>query len=236
MAKFTQKNEEFLVDEAYKKIEELIVTAELKPGSIVSENELSEHLKIGRTPVREALKRMEPTSLIQILPRKGILIRVVSVDELLLQMEPRTALENLVMARAAKYASSEERQELLDLADQYERITTQWGPAIEALRIDDAFNRLVARACRNPFLAKCLLPLHPMARRQYYCNYFLDKDLTSKVNMSHVYLMRAISSGDIKKAQKCNLDLLENVRQFNSMSLSTWFPELSPVYGNPIAP
>lgn len=230
--RFQSKEVELLVDEAYHKLEEMIVTAELKPGTIVSENELSEYLQIGRTPVREALKKLEPTSLIQVLPRKGIMIRVVSVDELLLQMEPRTVLEDLVMARAAKYASPEEREQFRDLADQYEKITVDWEPAVEALRVDDAFNRLACKASRNPFLASALLPLHPMARRQYYCNYFLDKELTRKVNMSHVVLMRAIADGNVEQAQRCNLKLLENVRQFNSMSLSTWFPDLTPMRAN----
>lgn len=230
MATFVQKEEAFLVDEAYKKLEEMIVTAELKPGSIVSEIELSEHLQIGRTPVREALKRLENTYLIQVLPRKGILIRIVSVDELLLQMEPRSALEHIVMGRAAKYASEEERKTLLDLADQYEKITIEWLPAVDALRVDDSFNRLVAKASRNPFLANALLPLHPMARRQYYCNYFLDKELTAAVNMGHVKLMRAVAGGNVEEAQKCNKELLEEIRKFNSMSLSTWFPDLSPLY------
>lgn len=224
---FASKPQELLVDEAYQKLEELIVTGQLKPGSIVSENELSEHLKIGRTPVREAIKKLEPTSLIQVLPRKGIMIRVVSIDELLLQMEPRKAIEALVLKRAAKYANDEERKQFRKLADQYEKITKEWKSAIEALRIDDEFNKLACKACRNPFLAKALLPLHPMARRQYFCNYFLDKDLTKKVNMCHVKLMRVIADGDVEGAAKSNDELLANVRKFNSLSLSTWFPELT---------
>jgi len=229
--KFQSKTEELLVDEAYRKLEEMIITAELKPGTIVSESELSQYLGIGRTPVREALKKLEPTYLIQILPRRGIIIRVVSVDELLLQMEPRQALEDIVMARAAKYASPEERERLRELADQYQKITDEWLPAVEALRVDDAFNRLACKACRNPFLANLLLPLHPLARRQYYCNYFIDKELTKNVNLSHVALMHAIADGDIERSKQCNRELLENVRQFNSMSISTWFPDVNPLQG-----
>ena len=58
-AHFEKKSEDFLCDEAYKRLEEMIVTAELKPGSIVSEMEVADHLELGRTPVREAFKRME---------------------------------------------------------------------------------------------------------------------------------------------------------------------------------
>ena len=224
---FQSKHEDLLVDEAYRKLEEMIVTAELKPGSIVSETEVANHLGLGRTPVREAFKKLVNTHLVQFLPRKGILIRVVSVDELLLQMEPRQALETLVIGRATRYAIEEERNRLGELAGQYTQITENWSPAVEALRVDDEFNHLICRACRNPFLADALLPLHAMARRQYYCNYFLDKELTRKVNNSHVKLMLAIADGTVEQAKRENDELLENVRQFNSMSLSTWFPDVS---------
>ena len=210
---FQSKHEDLLVDEAYRKLEEMIVTAELKPGSIVSETEVANHLGLGRTPVREAFKKLVNTHLVQFLPRKGILIRVVSVDELLLQMEPRQALETLVIGRATRYAIEEERNRLRELAGQYTQITENWSPAVEALRVDDEFN--------------ALLPLHAMARRQYYCNYFLDKELTRKVNNSHVKLMLAIADGTVEQAKRENDELLENVRQFNSMSLSTWFPDVS---------
>lgn len=220
--KFKQKNVDFLVDDASKKIEEMIVTAELKPGSIVSEKEISEYLEIGRTPVREALKRLESTHLFKTIPRKGILIRIVTVEELLLQMEPRKVLEELVVKRAAKYAFPAEREKLRQLASEYRKVTEEWAPAIEALRIDDEFNRLLCKASKNPFIGQMLLPQHALARRQYYLNYFIDKELTARVNYSHAKLMDAIADGDAKKALLELDELFKNLKEFNSISLSTW--------------
>ncbi|GMQ56294.1 GntR family transcriptional regulator [Vallitalea sediminicola] len=220
--KFKQKNVDFLVDDASKKIEEMIVTADLKPGSIVSEKEISEYLEIGRTPVREALKRLEPTHLFKTIPRKGILIRIVTVEELLLQLEPRKVLEELVVKRAAKYAFPVEREKLRQLASEYRKVTDEWAPAIEALRIDDEFNRLLCKASKNPFIGQMLLPQHALARRQYYLNYFIDKDLTARVNYSHAKLMDAIADGNVKKALMELDELFKNLKEFNSISLSTW--------------
>lgn len=220
--KFKQKNTDFLVDNASKKIEEMIVTAELKPGIIVTEKEISEHLGIGRTPVREALKSLEQTHLFKIIPRKGIFIRIVTVDELLLQMEPRKVLEELVVKRAAKYAFPDEREKFRELAKEYRKITDEWSPAIEALRIDDEFNHLLCRASKNPFIGQMLLPQHALARRQYYLNYFIDKDLTAHVNYSHAKLMEKIADGDVGKALAELDELFANLKQFNSISLSTW--------------
>ena len=65
---------ETLTDLAYRQIEERIVTLRLKPGEVLSEQWLSATLKIGRTPIREALQRLALEGLVRILPRKGILV------------------------------------------------------------------------------------------------------------------------------------------------------------------
>ncbi len=63
-----------LTEKAYRELEELIVTLRLKPGEFLSEYALSNSLKIGRTPIREALQRLSREDLVTILPRKGILV------------------------------------------------------------------------------------------------------------------------------------------------------------------
>ena len=63
-----------LTEQAYRLIEEQIVTLNLKPGDVLSEQLLSATLKIGRTPIREALQRLAREGLVTILPRKGILV------------------------------------------------------------------------------------------------------------------------------------------------------------------
>ncbi len=213
-----------LAEDAYKRLEEMIVTTELKPNTIVSEKEISEYLGIGRTPVREALKKLEQTKAITFLPRKGILVRIVSVAELLQQMEVREVLEDLAVNSASLYATPAERSRLVSLAARYRELTEAWEPAIEALRIDDAFNRLLCQCSKNGYIADALLPLHTLARRNYYLNYFVDKELTRDVNLLHAELMDTISGGDAAAAVECNHRLLETVKKFSSLSLRVWLP------------
>ena len=71
-----------LSDRAYYAIRELIVTLELAPGSIVSERELQDRLGVGRTPVREALQRLENERLVEVYPRRGIFVSNVNVLDL----------------------------------------------------------------------------------------------------------------------------------------------------------
>jgi DNA-binding GntR family transcriptional regulator len=101
-------------------LEELIVTLELPPGSVWSELQLSEKLGIGRTPVREALQRLQAHHLVKILPRLGAQITEINVTQQLLALEVRRVLERLIAEKAARRATPDERQQLLLMADTLE--------------------------------------------------------------------------------------------------------------------
>src|SRR5262249_52814750 len=85
-----------LSDQARARLEEMIVSLELPPGSVWSEADLSAKLGIGRTPVREALQRLEGDHLVRILPRHGAQITEINVVEQLLLLELRRALDRLI--------------------------------------------------------------------------------------------------------------------------------------------
>jgi len=107
---------ETLTDLAYRQIEERIVTLRLKPGEVLSEQWLSATLKIGRTPIREALQRLALEGLVRILPRKGILVSEINPRQQLLVLEVRRELERFLSVTGATRASGEERARLLEIA------------------------------------------------------------------------------------------------------------------------
>ena len=76
-----------LTERAYQELEERIVTLQLKPGEFISEYALAHDLKIGRTPIREALQRLSREDLVTILPRKGILVAETDPRKQLLVLE-----------------------------------------------------------------------------------------------------------------------------------------------------
>lgn len=82
-----------LTEEAYRRLEEMIVTLALAPGSVVSEAILSERLGIGTTPIREALQRLSREYLIQILPRRGVIVTGIDVRQQLQVLETRRELD-----------------------------------------------------------------------------------------------------------------------------------------------
>ncbi|QZY55930.1 GntR family transcriptional regulator [Crassaminicella profunda] len=207
------KNKETLAGIAYKKLETMIITLQLKPGSLWTEKELSELLEIGRMPVREAIQRLDAAHLLTIIPRRGVLVTELKVEEFFLQLEVRRLLEKLIATRAARFATPSERDKFLQLADDYEKVTNE-KDELKAIEIDNEFNEFIGVCARNHYAASAISPLHALARRLYYMQYNIDPELTKEINYAHCDLMRAVASGDeILAAEKSDylLDCVEKL-------------------------
>ena len=105
-----------LADKAYHEIRDLIVSLELAPGAVIDERELIERLEIGRTPVREALRRLAHERLVEVYPRRGMFVTGVDVRELARLSEVREVLEPEAARLAAERATDADRAELGALA------------------------------------------------------------------------------------------------------------------------
>ena len=108
-----------LTDKAYAQIEELIVTLQLPPGTVLSELVLADRLGIGRTPIREALQRLSRDGLVNILPRRGVLVSEIDLRSQLRLLEVRRELERLMARGAAERASDEERAQFSEIAQRH---------------------------------------------------------------------------------------------------------------------
>ena len=105
-----------LTDRAYRELEEMIVTLQLAPGTVLSEQALAVRLKIGRTPIREALQRLARDGLVVIMPRRGIMVSEINLRLQLRLLEVRRELERLMASLAAERASPDERSEFAEVA------------------------------------------------------------------------------------------------------------------------
>jgi DNA-binding GntR family transcriptional regulator len=183
-----------LSDQAYKALEELLVTAQLAPGSIWSEAALSKLTGFGRTPVREALQRLAGDHLVVPLRRHGFRITEVQVEEQLLVLEARRELERLVSVLAARRASPAERKTHFEVAEQL-RDAGHDHDTLLYLRLHFALKRFTATSARNLFVASALSPLHALSRRFYYVHRDRFGDLTEVAGL-HANLAQAIGRGD----------------------------------------
>jgi len=208
-----------LTDRAYAAIEEMIVTLRLAPGSAVSESELSAHLGIGRTPIREALQRLARERLVSIFPRRGIIVTEINVASQLRLLEVRRELERLIARSAARRATDAERARFRELAAAFEA-AAKANDDVNFLRIDRDFNRLCSEASHNEFAANAMSLMHSLSRRFWYIHYRLaaDMPLTAKL---HADIARAIAAGNEDRAGKASDKLLDAIERFTRATVNS---------------
>ena len=225
---YQKKPYQSLAAKAYDILEEAIVMLYLKPGQTYSETDLSSFTGIGRTPVREAVKRLESTYLLEVSPRKGITITKVRLEECYLQMEVRNLLEKLVAIRAAKFSTPQERKIFLDMSECYQNATDRMDP-LACIRIDYEFNDFESDCARNIFAKTALLLLHPLARRLYYMQFHVNENLTRDINIAHCSLMRAIASGDEASTVQASEYLLKQIKKLTISTMDTILGDFSQI-------
>ena len=117
---FGVENADLIVDRAYDLIRDGIINLEFKPGVFLTENMLAERFDLNRTPIREALKRLEEHSYIQIVPRKGALVVDLSAEKIVEIYQLREALECFAIRFVPQYGDREELKRLGEQAKKLE--------------------------------------------------------------------------------------------------------------------
>jgi DNA-binding GntR family transcriptional regulator len=141
-----------LSDQAYEAIRDKIVSLEIAPGAPIEEEQLAAELGVGRTPVREAIKRLAFRKLVVVYPRSGSYAADLDLADLEAICDMRERLEGLAAERAATEARYEERQELQALL---EDINACREPA-KLLDLDVLVHRSIHRMAHNPYLLDTL--------------------------------------------------------------------------------
>ena len=141
-----------LSDQAYDAIRDKIVSLEIPPGAPIEEEQLAAELGVGRTPVREAIKRLAYCRLVVVYPRSGSYAADLDLADLEAICDMRERLEGLAAERAATEARYEERQELQSLLDDVVACT---DPA-QLLDLDARVHRAIHRMAHNPYLLDSL--------------------------------------------------------------------------------
>lgn len=211
-----------LTDQAYETLEELIVTLQLSPGTVLSETALSEQLDIGRTPVREALQRLAREGLITILPRKGILVTEINPRSQLLLLEVRREIERLLARTGAIRATREERQQFSEIADGMKRAGAA-NDELGFMRLDDALNKLIAGAAHNEYANRAIGLTHGLARRFWYMHYKEAADLPLAARL-HADLAEAIARAEPDAAAAACDRLIDYVETFTRATVEIGHP------------
>jgi DNA-binding GntR family transcriptional regulator len=197
-----------LTDRAYSELEEMIVTLQLSPGTMLSEHALATRLKIGRTPIREALQRLARDGLVAIMPRRGIMVSEINL---------RLQLRLLMASLAAERASPDERRELAEIAKAMLAAATK-SDDIAFMRLDQRFNILIAAACRNEFARRSMGLMTALSRRFWYQHYQEVADLPLAAKL-HAAVAEAVSQKKVKAAAAASDRLIDYIEDFARKTL-----------------
>jgi DNA-binding GntR family transcriptional regulator len=197
---------ESLADKAYHAIRDLIVSLELAPGAVIDERELIMELGIGRTPVREALRRLAQERLVEVYPRRGMFVTGVDVRELARLSEVRLLLEPDAARLAAERATETDREELAALLAELD------AGGSELMDLDERIHRAVYRAAHNHLLEATLEQYYVLALRIWTLALDRAHDLEEAVE-THRVLLQAIRDGDGDRAAATMRGHVENFEQ-----------------------
>ncbi|MBU8539011.1 GntR family transcriptional regulator [Falsiroseomonas tokyonensis] len=215
-----------LTESAYARLEEMIVTLDLAPGSVVSEAILGRLLGIGTTPVREALQRLAREHLVQVLPRRGVVVTGVDLHQQLHVLETRRELDRLIARAAARRARPAERAALAALAagmTEAARIQDARG----FLRLDGQLSQALAEAARNPVAAACVASLHAVARRFWFYHHSAEEELTETAAL-HVAVAGAVAEGQEAMAAEASDRLIAQMIRLARRTVPELDPETGP--------
>jgi len=184
-----------LAGQAYRLLEEMLVTLRLTPGQLLAEKDLVDRAGIGRTPVREAIQRLSSEGMLTVLPRKGLMVTPVRRSDLAQIVEARRVMERLLVVKAAERATDGQRRALRGLASQIEAADHD----LEAyFRLDQQLNVLLEEASQNRYLVKALAVMQSQCRRLWYLHRErLDLPRAAEL---HGGLARAVSECDVTGA------------------------------------
>src|SRR3954467_2970958 len=196
-------------DRAYYAIRDLIVTLELPPGAVVREPELTERLGIGRTPVREALRRLAQERLVEVFPRRGMFVTKVDVRDLVRLCEVRIALEPEAARLAAERATQADLAELRAVLAELDGRRKRDPRAL--IDLDERIHRAIYQASHNPYLAETLEAYYAHALRIWMVA-LARTDIGAAVGGHHAVL-EAVVRGDGARAARL---MREHVESFET--------------------
>ena len=200
-----------LSEAAYSRIRSMIITLELEPGSLISESALMSTLKMGRTPIREALRSLANEKLVEVYPRRGMFVSRVDVANLSQLSETRAVLEIKAAELAATRSTAADQEITKALIKEINAIKGDLDmPTL--IGLDQRIHHHIYQCTHNEFLASALDNYYAHALRIWFLALDRVEHLADAI-IEHRALLEAIASNDSKAASKA---MKEHVEGFES--------------------
>lgn len=197
-----------MAQQAYLHLRERLVMLDIPPGEPLNEQALAADLEVGRTPLREAIKRLETEQFVVSFPRRGTFATRVDPTVLAEISEVRRALEPLAASRAARHADATGRVQLGAVRDDLLRLDDLSTPR-QHMEMDVQVHTTIYALARNTHLERSLTHYLFLAMRIWSASLRRLEDVSDHI-AEHVGLLDAVGSGDEDLAARLMLEHMEH--------------------------
>ncbi len=199
-----------LRDVVFNTLRQAILKGELKPGERLMELTLADRLGVSRTPIREAMRKLELEGLVVMIPRRGAQVAGISEKDLNDVLEVRIALEKIAIEKACTHMTEKDIDELVAASENFAK-KLQDKDVVNLAEADEAFHELIYKASDNQRLLQVLSNMREQFYR-YRVEYLKEEETREQLLKEHQELIKAIGRRDIAKAQEIAYRHLENQR------------------------
>jgi len=199
-----------LADIVFEKLENDILSGRYAYGEVLTEARLSEELNVSRTPIREAIRRLEQENILRD-TGKGVVVQGITREDIADILDIRLHIEGMAARRAAAHitpAMLKQLQEAVELQEFY----VQKSDAEHVQWQDHTFHELLYAACNSITLQSVLVPLHRKAQK-YRRASVENKARALQSVEEHRAICAAIAAGDGDAAEKAAVDHIRNARE-----------------------
>lgn len=179
---------------AYAQIKQRIISCEFRPGDSINEAQLTAALGIGRTPIHQALHRLEVEGMVTIMPRKGVMVTALSLNDVLDMIEVRVSNEQLCIKLAVERAHDADIQAMRDILEQTPALLVKHDVA-GLMSLDLQFHMAISAAAHNRVLAELLRNLHEKQARFWYLT-LSENHHSERIYHEHLQILEALEQRD----------------------------------------
>lgn len=183
---------------AYAQIKQRIITCQLRPGEAINEALLTQLLGLGRTPVHQALHRLEMEGMVTILPRKGVMVTAISLNDVLDMIDVRLCNEQLCVKLALERAQQSDFIAMRAILERTPALLQQ-RDVVGLMEVDLQFHLAISAAARNRVLAELLRTLHEKQARFWFLT-MSEMHHSERIYEEHQQILGALENRDSEAA------------------------------------
>lgn len=196
-----------------------ILSGELKPGERLMEVTIADQLGVSRTPVREAIRKLEKESFVIMIPRKGAYVADLTKNDILEVLEIRKELEGFAAALAADRMTDEEKDAMSNVVESFNLSLAKMDKR-SMIDSDNEFHSLIFKATKNQRLINIIYDLHDQFQR-FRLIYFSEFNNFKEIQESHGRIFDAILKSDSNRAKEEAENHVESIREL----VNKWISE-----------